>query len=138
MAPTVAAPRRPREVQALDPQSTLPLIGSARGPSTVHPVDGDWILPLACRAIDRVMSRKDAALTMGKDQSQLARELSADGHLSIRRLGLLPEDFWRAFIDELRAHFHMDNDAERLRRALDALQASVSVIGEIAVKAVGK
>lgn len=138
MAAMVASDRR-------HPQGTpgdLPLIGAAR---SSHPAvtsgdchGGDWVLPLVRRAQERVMQQKHAILTMGIDKAQYIRQLDGDGHLSIRRLGLLDENFWRAFIDELRAHFHLDNDAERLRRALDGLQASVSVIGEIAMKAVTK
>jgi len=48
----------------------------------------------------------------------------------------LGEDFWRALIDELRAHYGMDDDAERLRRALDARAACDRVIEEIAMKAI--
>lgn len=138
MAAMVAPAHRHQQV----PSGDLPLIGAAR---TSHPIvtssdcdGGDWILPLVRRAQERVMAQKEAVLTMGLDKAQYIRQLGGEGHLSIRRLGLLDEHFWRAFIDELRAHFHMDDDTERLRRALDGLQASVSVIGEIAMKAVRK
>ena len=46
------------------------------------------------------------------------------------------EGFWLALMEELRAHFHLDTDAERLDRAMEGLTVSVRVIGEIARKAV--
>ena len=118
----------------------LPLIGVA--PSShraVTPSDdavGDWILPLVKAAQERVMSQKAAVITMGIDKAQYIRNLQGDGHLSIRRLGMLGEDFWLALIDELRTHFKIDNDADRLERALDGVNACLSVIGQIARKGI--
>jgi hypothetical protein len=131
MSASLARDRRPVEDLALD----LPLIGATPPrQTTVNPIAADWILPLIGRAIDRVMQRKEAAITMGMDQAQMTRQLSGDGHLSIRKLGLMPEAFWLALIDELRAHFKLDDDSQRLDRALDGLTASVKVIAEIARK----
>lgn len=113
------------------------MLGAARpdpsltsGPAT----DGDWILPLVKRAQERVMAQKVALITMGIAKTQYIENLQGTGHLSIRRLGLMPEDFWRAFIDELRAYFGMDNDEERLKRALEARAACDRVIEELARK----
>lgn len=141
MAAMVSPRRSVTELTKGQPQVSLPLVGAARTDLSLtegQSADGDWILPLVKRAQERVMSQKEALLTMGMAKNQYIENLHGVGHLSIRRLGLLPEDFWRALIDELRAHYHMDNDADRLRRALDGLQASVSVIGEIAMRAVSK
>ena len=136
MSASLARDRRPAPVQRVDPQSTLPLLGAAKGPAQVHTPDGDWILGLIGKAIERVYAEKkgNAAREMGMDASYLNRLLAADGHLSVRKLGLLPDDFWLALVDELRAHFKVDNDAERLDRALDGIAAGLKVVGEIARK----
>jgi len=97
---------------------------------------GDWILPIVRRAQERVMSQKAAVITMGMSKTHYIEQLQGTGHLSIRRLGLLGEDFWRALIDELREHFGLDNDAERLERALDGLSSCVQVIADVSRKAV--
>lgn len=125
-------------VQTVDGQSTLPLKRLIDSPIGVQSQDGDWILPLISNAINASHpgQRTKAARAMEMDPSYMNRLLDADGHLSVRKLGLLPEAFWRALIDELRAHFKLDDDAERLERALDGMQASLSVIGEIARKGV--
>jgi hypothetical protein len=118
----------------------LPLIGAARNS---HPTvtsgsdaEGDWILALIKRAQERVMSQKEAVITMGVDKAQYIRSLSGDGHLSVRRLGLLPADFWLALIDELQAHYGIHNDEQQLTRAFDALRASLSVIERVARKGI--
>lgn len=75
----------------------------------------EWVLPIIGRSIDRVMSRKEAALLMGIDQSQLTRQLSGRpgcGHLSTLRLGALPPPFWAAFTAEIRIHFGISTRAE--------------------------
>lgn len=80
------------------------------------------------------MSQKAALITMGIAKTQYIENLQGTGHLSVRRLGMLGEDFWRALIDELRAHFQIDNDADRLRRAIEAREQCDRVIEEIARK----
>jgi hypothetical protein len=139
MSNSVARDRRPSPDTSCEREVSLPLIGAARSHTPVTSSDltvGDWILPLIQRAQERVMAQKEAVLTMGIDRAQYIRSLQGEGHLSVRRLGLLGEDFWRALIDELRAHFKLDDDAERLRRALDAKRACEAVIEEIAMKAI--
>lgn len=133
MARSLTSAPRQAEDKALD----LPLIGATpnRQP-TVNPLEGGWILPLIACAIDQTMQRKEAAILMGLDAGQMTRQLSGEGHLSVRRLGMLGEEFWLALADGLRRHFGIDNDAQRLERALDGLAASVKVIGEIARKGV--
>ena len=119
-------------------QVGLPMLGAARTdptPTVGQTSDGgDWILPLIRRAQERVMSQKDAYLSMGMSKTHYIEQLQGEGHLSVRRLGLLGEDFWLALVDELRAHFHLDDDTQRLDRALDGLSSSVKVIAEIARK----
>ena len=104
MSVSVRAERRSGEVKSLD----LPLIGATpQGQPTVNPVDSAWILSLIARAIDRTLSRKEAAYLMHLDQGQMTRQLSGDGHLSALRLGALPEQTWLALADEIREHFGM-------------------------------
>lgn len=97
--------------QAKANPADLPLIGSApsRGHSQgpVNPDAAAWILPLIGRAIDRVMSRKEAAYHMGIDQGQLSRQLAGDGHLSTLRLGALGREFWLALAEEVRTHYNL-------------------------------
>lgn len=135
MAPSLTSARRQREDNSLD----LPLIGAApvRQP-TVNAGDDTWILPLITRAIERSIGHKAAAINAGLDKGQMSRQLAGDGHLSVRRLALMGDDFWRELIDELRAYFHLDNDAEQLSRAFDAMRASLSVVERIATKAVSR
>jgi hypothetical protein len=116
-------------------QAGLPLLGAARAQGAIgESTDGDWILPLVRRAQERVMQQKTAFLTMGMTKSHYIENLQGRGHLSIRRLGMLGEDFWRAFIDELREHFGLDNDEERLKRARELRAKCDEVIDEIARK----
>lgn len=112
MATTMSADRGPTEVRTSDPQSTLPLIGAAKGPIAVDLPDGEWILPLIERAIDRSMSRKEAAILMQQDLSLLKRQLKGDGHLSVKRLGALGESFWSALKDEISNYFGLLDKAE--------------------------
>lgn len=104
-----------RHAEATD--GDLPLIGETPrrgdGHTTITRVDScAWILGLVARAIDRTMPRKAAAIDMQMDRGQLTRELTGDGHLSIKRLGALPEQFWLTLADELREHFGMLDRAE--------------------------
>jgi hypothetical protein len=84
------------------------------------------------------VGHKAAAISAQMDKAQLSRQLSGDGHLSVRRLALLPEDFWLALVDELRAYFKLDNDAERLERAFDGVFQSLKVIQDITRKVAQK
>ena len=104
MGATLPKERRPVENKSLD----LPLIGAVpKGQTPVKADDGRWILPLIARAIDRSMSRKEAAYAMQVDQGLMTRQLAGDGHLSALRLGALGATFWLALADELREHFGM-------------------------------
>lgn len=104
------------EVRSSDRQSTLPMIGEARGPVGVDSPDGQWILPLIDRALDRTMQRKEAAFRMGMDVSLLKRQLSGDGHLSVKRLGALGGGFWSSLADELREHFALMDRSELIEQ----------------------
>jgi hypothetical protein len=107
----------------------LPLIGAvSKGQAPVKPLDGGWILPLIGKAIDRTMQRKEAAILLGIDHGQMTRQLGGDGHLSALRLGALPQEFWIALIDELRAHYKLDDPAERVKQAMELISRGVTAL----------
>jgi hypothetical protein len=111
MRPTLG---RRTEVNSLD----LPLIGAAPGSQpTVNSFDGDWILPVLSEAIERTMPKKVAAHAMGIDQGQLSRQLAGDGHLSVRRLGALGEEFWKNLVTALQVHFGILSKQELIEQA---------------------
>lgn len=101
-------------------------------------VGGDWILPLVKNAQERVMSQKEAVLTMAMDKSQYIRNLNADGHLSIRRMGMLGENFWRELVGEVSAHFGWDDESEQLERALEVQRAASAQIERLTRKMVNR
>jgi hypothetical protein len=137
MSATMPNRRTDAEATRGQAQVSLPMLGAARTDRTLTASqDGDWILPLIKVAQERVMSQKAAVITMGIAKTQYIENLQGVGHLSVRKLGLMGEDFWLALIDELRAHFKIDNDADRLERALDGVNACLSVIGHIARKGI--
>lgn len=113
MATTMPASVGPREVKVGDPQGTLPLVGEARGGAgfTETPESARWILRVIDRSLQRSLSVKEACAALGIDKSQLRRQLDGDGHLSVYRLGALPEVFWRSMLDELRVEFDMADRA---------------------------
>jgi hypothetical protein len=125
MPRSVSAARTQAEVNPL----ALPLIGEARrGQPTVKADDGGWILPVIAQAIDRVMSRKEAAICMGIDEGQLSRQLKGDGHLSVVRLGALGERFWVALRDELGAHFNLHDPEAEARQAAELITRGMSIL----------
>jgi hypothetical protein len=125
MSPMLAKSPDSTEVKSLD----LPLIGAVtKGQATVKPLEAGWILPLIGKAIDRTMQRKEAALLLGIDHGQMTRQLSGDGHLSALRLGALPQEFWIALMDELRAHYKLDDPAERVKQAMELISRGVTAL----------
>lgn len=137
MRSIVANAAAQREVKASEPRLSG-LIGAVReAQATLKPLEGgEWFLGCCERAMDRVGQKKAAALTMGVDAGLLKNQLKGDGHLSARRLGLMGQDFWEALIDELRVHFVLDNDAERLDRAIEGATRCLQQIGQIARKGI--
>jgi hypothetical protein len=131
MASTISPVARRSEVQTLD----LPLIGAVPGgPAKVQSPDADWILPLVAQAIDRTLPRKEAAFLMGLDASLMTRQLQGDGHLSVRRLGALPEAFWVSLADELRAHFGMLDRAQILEQAESLMDRARQLFAKAAAR----
>jgi hypothetical protein len=125
MAPMVAKREGLAEGKSFD----LPLIGAVpQGQAPVKASDHGWILPLIGRAIDRTMQRKEAAILLGIDHGQMTRQLGGDGHLSALRLGGLPQEFWIALIDELRAHYRLDDPAERVKQAMELISRGVTAL----------
>jgi hypothetical protein len=125
MKSSFATSRRPEEVKPLD----LPLIGAVpQSQAPVKAVDAGWILPLIGKAIDRTMQRKEAAILLGIDHGQMTRQLSGDGHLSAFRLGGLPQEFWIALIDELRAHYKLDDPQARVQQAMDLVSRGMAML----------
>jgi hypothetical protein len=107
----------------------LPLIGAVtKGQAPIKAVDAGWILPLIGKAIDRTMQRKEAAILLGIDHGQMTRQLSGDGHLSALRLGGLPQEFWIALIDELRAHYKLDDPQARVQQAMDLVSRGMAML----------
>jgi hypothetical protein len=107
----------------------LPLIGAVgKGQAPVKAVESGWILPLIGKAIDRTMQRKEAAILLGIDHGQMTRQLSGDGHLSTLRLGALPQEFWIALIDELRAHYKLDDPQARVQQAMDLVSRGMAML----------
>lgn len=126
-----------REVKVDEPRLSG-LIGAVRNTqATLKELEGgEWFLSCVERAIDRVGQKKDAALTMGIDGGQLKNQLKGEGHLSARRLGLMGRDFFEALIDELRVFYKLDDDAERLDRAIECVNRGMQQIAAIAKKGI--
>jgi hypothetical protein len=137
MAPTSSAARTQQEVKPSEPRLSG-LIGAVRDTqATLKELEaGQWLCDCADRAIDRVSSRKAAALTMRIDAGLMTNQLKGVGHMSLRRIGLMDREFFETWLDEIRAHFGMDNDAERLDRAAECVSRGLDQIVAIARKGI--
>ena len=122
MAPSQLALGPLGEVQSLDDRST----------SIRH----GWIARTLAQAIDDTGPRKQAALDMGIDQSQLTRLLKGIGHLPLDRIERLPDDTILAFANALRHAIRAETDVERLDRTLCALVSGLYVLGDITRQAI--
>lgn len=133
MAATVASPRG----QAQDNHPDLPLIGPVRrGQPTVKTDEGWlWILPVIAQAMDRVMSRKEAAILMGLDEGQLSRQLKGDGHLSVLRLGALGRPFFVALRDELSIYYDLNDPQAEAQQAADLISRGLTQMLGVLAKA---
>ncbi len=140
MSPISAARRTDVEVNLGQSAVGLPLMGSARrpdhAPTEIRLEDGDWILPLVKKAQEQTIKQAAAVRMMGIAKTQYIENLQGTGHLSIRRLGLLPPEFWIALDAELRTYFRLDNDSERLERAVECVNRGMQQIAEIARKGI--
>lgn len=95
-------------------------------------VGGEWLLPLVGAAIDRVMSRKEAAILCGVSESELSKQVSgADGKsLNVRKLGALGERFLIAFVDEIRAFYKLDDPAAQQARGVELVTRGLAMLVE--------
>ena len=125
MSPSVNRAERQAPVQSTE----LPLMGAVRDrQAPINLADNRWILPLIGQAIDRTMQRKEAAILLGLDAGQMTRQLQGDGHLSVLRMGALPREFWIALVQELKAHYRLDDPAERVQQAVDLIGKGMAAL----------
>ena len=134
MGTSVPNRRRLTEVNNGD----LPLIGAVReGQRGVNAVDlaaGQWILDLLKEAIGSACSHKAASSDMGMDKALLTRQLDGDGHLSLRRVGLLPDYVQCSFAGRIQSRYGVDDKATRIERAMELIDRGRSMLAAEATK----
>jgi hypothetical protein len=111
MNASVTQSSRQREVNPVDGQLTLGPMGLQASQSPIKSLDSPLIVGALIEAIDNTMSRKEAALLMGKDQAQLSRQ-AVSGLLTLVDLSKLGDEYWRNVADALRARFELLDRAE--------------------------
>jgi len=125
---SVPSRRRPTE----DNRGDLPLIGAVhRGHHAVNDVDlsaGQWGLDLLKDAILSAYSHKAASIDMGMDKSLLTRQLAGDGHLSVRRVFVLPDYVLDSWAGRIKTRFGADDKAARLERAMELIEKGRSML----------
>jgi hypothetical protein len=131
MSPMVNRAERHMEGNGL--AVSLPgLIGEARKPGQPdgNLVAGEWLLPLIGNAIDRCMSRKEAAILLNLSEPELSKQIAGvDGKsLNVRRLGALGEAVLVALIDELRIYLKLDDPAARVTQALELVNRGMTLL----------
>lgn len=126
MATSLASRVGQPEVSTLD----LPMIGAARRSQPTVKADESWlwILPVIAQSIDRVMSRKEAAISMGMDEGQLSRQLKGEGHLSVVRLGALGQRFWTVLRDELAIYYDLNDPQAEAKQAAELITRGMSML----------
>lgn len=126
MRTSLASAQGQSQANALD----LPLLGAARRSQPTVKTDDSWlwILPVVAQSIDRVMSRKEAAMSMGMDEGQLSRQLKGDGHLSVVRLGALGERFWTVLRDELAIYYDLNDPQAEAKQAAELITRGMSML----------
>lgn len=128
---TVAATARKAEGNTL--AERLPgLIGPVqkRGQDDGKLVAGEWLMPLAAMAVDRVMSRKEGAALCGVTEAEFSKKVSgAEGKsLNVRQMAALGERFLIAFTDEIRAFYKLDDPAARIERAAELVTRGLALL----------
>lgn len=111
----------------------LPLVGLVRGKAAEGlsvPERGRWVLPVAMKALDRVMSRKEAAILMGISEPKVSALAKGedDKSFSLLKLGALGDAFWVALVDELRSHFGLDDPEARVKRATEMVSQGMAML----------
>lgn len=131
MAPIGNAARRHMEGNGLAEQLPAPLLGAVRqGQEDGKLVGGEWFLPIVALAVDRVMSRKEAAILLHLSEPELSKQVSgADGKsLNVRKLGALGERFLIALADEIRAHYGLNDPQARVTHAMELVTRGVALL----------
>jgi hypothetical protein len=131
MSPSRAAVARQAEANPL--AAPLPgLIGAVRkaGQEDGKLVAGEWLMPLVGRALDRVMSRKEAAILLNLSEPELSKQVSgAEGKsLNVRKLGALGDRFAIALADEIREHFGLNDPANVVQQAMELVTRGMSML----------
>lgn len=121
-----------------DNSGDLPLIGAVRNrPHGVNDVDltaGQWGLDLLKEAIDSSYSHTAAALTMGMDKSLLTRQLGGDGHLSLRRVFLLPDYTICSWTGRIHSRFGKEDKATQIERGMELIEKGRTILAAVASK----
>jgi hypothetical protein len=134
MSPSSAVRRRLTE----DNTGDLPLMGAVpQGQRTVNAVDlaaGQWLLDLLKEAINSAYSHKAAAIDMGMDKSLLTRQLDGDGHLSLRRIGLLPDYVITSWVGRIQSKYGADDKAARIERGMELIEKGRALLAAEASK----
>lgn len=105
------------EGNGLAHQLPAPLIGALptprKGQEDGNLVAGEWLIALVGNAIDRCMSRKEAAILLNLSEPELSKQLAGvDGKsLNVRRLGALGERVNVALADEIRNFYGLNDPA---------------------------
>lgn len=121
-----------------DNTGELPLIGAVRdrqrGVNDVDLSAGQWGLDLLKEAIQFAYSHKAASIDMGMDKSLLTRQLDGDGHLSVRRVFLLPDYVVESWAGRIHSKFGKDDKATRIERGLELIEKGRSILAAEASK----
>lgn len=121
---TASVPSRRRLSE--DNTGDLPLMGAVpqgqRGVNSVDLSAGQWGLDLLKEAINSAYSHKAAAIDMGMDKSLLSRQLDGDGHLSLRRVFVLPDYVICSWTGRIQTRFGVDDKAIRIERAMELIE----------------
>lgn len=111
MSVSVRHSSQQREIKAVDGQLSLGPMGLPPSQEPIKSIASPLIVEALIEALDLTMSRKEAAILMGKDQGQLSRQV-ASGLLTLLDLSKLGDEYWRNAADVLRARFDLFDRAE--------------------------
>lgn len=121
-----------------DNTGDLALMGAVpKGQRRVNSVDldkGQWLLDLLKEAIESAYSHKAASIDMDMDKSLLSRQLAGDGHLSIRRVGVLPDYVIDSWAGRIKTKFGSDDKATRIERGMELIEKGRAMLAAEATK----
>jgi hypothetical protein len=127
MATTMTAPRGQREGNTLAP--ALPLLGEARIQARAS--DGhEWLTRLVADSIDACMSRKEAAIRLTISEPTLSKQLSCEDGKCMRfdRFAELGDAVAIELSNRIRAHFGLDDPAERMQHAMKLVTQGMALL----------